>query len=332
MESISSSPNEIKGPSRLANKDGGQVDFEAAYGEPFSHTLDLSTWTQGEDLGSIYARIEQEVTSALSQEGERRSRVRNIVFPRLKGAPDAPPNAGEYRVPVAELERIHSGLLFNGQVEACDGTSLVHDTIPLTITQIGVCLVSYNGEGGSWVHRLFRRDLRSRGNDPVEEVLTLLRRREKREAVDRQDDDLSELARRGIMAYAERAILKERSTALWRMGHGNPAPYELLTGLWSSQLERLEISLKLIRWYVDHKRFVFVPSAPRQRHLLTIGDALDPLQFVIVRTLKRDIEQLIDRGGYRDSRGVRSAMEQFREEVAPNIVMGLYRVWKGAPA
>ncbi|HKV40044.1 MAG TPA: hypothetical protein VJX67_12590 [Blastocatellia bacterium] len=333
MENVSSSPNEVvRGASSLSDNERKQADFEAAYGEPFSQTLDLDTWTQGEDLGGIYARIEQEVSVALAQEGERRSRVRNMFFPRLKGAPDAPPNAGKYSVFPAELERIHSGLLFNGQVEACDGTSLVHDTIPLTITQIGVCLVSYNGESGSWTHRLFRRDLRSRGDDPVEEVLTLLKRREKREAVGREDDELSELARRGIMAYAERAILKDRSSALWRMGHGNPAPYELLTGLWSSQLDRIQISLNLIRWYVDHQRFVFVPSAPRQRHLLTIGDALMPMEFVIVRTLKRDIEQLIDTGGYRYHSGVRPAMEEFRDEVAPKIVMGLYRVWKGAPA
>jgi len=44
-------------------------------------------------------------------------------------------------------------------VEACDGTCSVHDTLPLTITQIGVCLVSYLGEQGAWGHRLFRRDL-----------------------------------------------------------------------------------------------------------------------------------------------------------------------------
>jgi len=33
------------------------VSFEAAFGEPFSKTLDLDTWTQGEDLAATYARI-----------------------------------------------------------------------------------------------------------------------------------------------------------------------------------------------------------------------------------------------------------------------------------
>jgi hypothetical protein len=309
------------------------TEFEAAYGEPFSETLDLDTWTLGEDLWATYSRLEQEVADALAREDDYRRQIRELVFSRLASAPGAPANAGVYRVKRDDLERIHFGLLFNGGVEACDGISLVHDTLPLTITQIGVCLVSYNGEQGAWAHRLFRRDLRARMTDPVEEVMAVLERREKREAQGQEGSPLSELARRGIMAYAERAILREKSVARWRMGHGSPAPYELLTGLWSSQRGRIDISLNLINWYVlEHKRFVFVPSAPRKRHLLTIGNALNPLEFAIVQTLEPEIENMIERGGYRDESGVRPAMQGFCREVAPQIVVGLYRVWEGAPA
>jgi hypothetical protein len=308
-------------------------EFEAAYGEPFSKTLDLDTWTHGEDLWAAYSRLEQEVAHALEREDEYRKQIREIVFSRLGTAPGAPTNAGVYRAQRKDLERIHFGLLFNGGVEACDGINVVHDTLPLTITQIGVCLVSYNGEQGAWAHRLFRRDLRARMADPVEEVIAILERRERREAQGQEGNPLSELARRGIMAYAERAILREKSNALWRMGHGSPAPYELLTGLWSSQHERIKISLDLIRWYVlEHQRFVFVPSAPRKRHLLTIGNALNPLEFAIVQTLEPEIENMIEKGGYRDESGVRPAMQEFCKEVAPRIVVGLYRVWEGAPA
>jgi hypothetical protein len=310
----------------------GSSDFEAAFGEKLSQTLDLDTWMLGEDIMSAYGRLEQEVAEALAKESEYRQKIREVVFSRLRNAPGAPSNAGVYQASRADLERIHSGLLFNGGVEACDGSSVVHDTVPLTITQIGVSLVSYNGQQGSWVHRLFRRDLRSRASDPVQEVLDVLERRERREAQGLGGDSLSELARRGIMAYAERAILAHKSDALWRMGHGSPAPYELLTGLWSSQYDRIKISLDLIRWYVlKHKRFVFIPSAPRKRHWLTIGNALDPLEFAIVQTLKPDIQHMIDTGGYRDESGVRPAMREFCEEVAPHIVVGLYRVWKGSP-
>ena len=154
-------------------------EFDAAFGESFAQTLDLDTWTLGGDLLESYARLEQEIAEAIAQETDRRKAVREVVFSKLKGRPGAPRNAGLYQAQRAELERVHRGLLFNGGVEACDGISVVHDTIPLSITQIGVCLVSYNGEQGSWSHRLYRRDLRSRMKDPVEEVLTLLDEREK---------------------------------------------------------------------------------------------------------------------------------------------------------
>ncbi len=318
--------------SPLAKPDAELAEFEASYGEKLSDALDLNTWTLGEDLAATLDRLEQEVGEALKREDETKRTVRQVVFPRLRNAPEAPTNAGLYQAQRQHLERIHTGLLFNGGVEACDGTSVVHDTIPLTITQIGVCLVSYNGQQGAWTHRLYRRDLRSKVADPVDEILAVLNRREKREAVGQEGDSLSELAQRGIMAYAERAILREKSSASWRMGHGSPAPYELLTGLWSSQRERIRVSLDLIRWYVlEHKRFIFVPSAPRKRHWLTIGNALRPLEFAIIQTLKPEIERMIENGGYREASGVKREMEKFRDEVAPEIVIGLYRTWEAAP-
>jgi hypothetical protein len=314
----------------LAKPSAELADFEEAYDEPLSRALDLDTWTLGEDLTSAYGRIEREVASAVAEENRVRKNVREVVFARLQGAPGAPVNAGVYQVRRTDVERVHVGLLFNGGVEACDGISVVHDTLPLTITQLGICLVSYNGEQGTWAHRLFRRDLRSRISDPVEEVLSVLERREKREAQGQGGDRLSELARRGIMAYAERAVLREKSDAQWRMGHGSPAPYEILTGLWSSHVDSINVSLDLIRWFVEeHKRFVFVPSAPRKRHFLTVGHALNPLEFAIVQTIQPEIDNMIETGGYRG--GVRAAMEAFRDEIAPKIVIGLYRVWEAAP-
>jgi hypothetical protein len=162
--------------------------------------------------------------------------------------------------------------------------------------------------------------------------MTVLEKRQKREAQGMGGDRLSELARRGIMAYAERAILKDRSKALWRMGHGSPVPYELITGLWASHEARIKVSLDLIRWYVlNHKRFVFVPSAPRKRERITIGNALRPLEYAIVQTLRPDLEAMLETGGYRERSGVRQAMESFVAEVGDQIVMGIYKAWDAAP-
>lgn len=319
-------------------------EFHAGFGESLTKTLDLETWTTGEDLASVYGRIEAEVRDAVEQEDHVRAEIRKKVFPLLGAYPGAPPGAGVYAADITHLDRIHRGLLFNGGVEACDGTQQVHDTLPLTILQVGISLVSYQGHQGTWGHRLFRRDLRVASGDPTQEMLELLERRERRGGLNHPSrrDTLSELARRGIMAYGERAILLRRSTAQWRMGHGNPAPYELITG--SGSLDLMIEATKIIRELVEHhQKFVFVSSEPSDRVLLTIGQALRPLEYAIIGTLKERIEKTVDGGHYRmrvsvDRHwdGVELSPEQwikkFRDDVAPQVVVGVYRATDLAPA
>lgn len=153
-------------------------EYTAAHGEALSETLDLSTWQPGADLSEMYARLEREVGEAVRKESEYQQQIRGSVFPLLRTRQGAPPCAGVFSVTIERLEDVHRKVLFNGAVEACDGTVASLDTLPMTITQIGVCLVSYRGNQGSWVHRIFRRDLRtSSRSDPIEETMDLLNRR-----------------------------------------------------------------------------------------------------------------------------------------------------------
>ncbi len=310
-------------------------EYVAAHGEKLSVTLDLDTWHAGEDLAAMYARLEQEVGEAVKQETEFQKRIRKTIFPMLRGRQGAPPCAGVYRVELDQLEEVHRKLLFNGAVEACDGTVVSHDTLPVTITQIGVCLVSYRGDQGSWVHRIFRRDLRTSTTvDPIDETIELLERRTRRAATGQGStrDRLSDLARRGIMAYAERAVLMKRSHAVWRMGHGSPTPYELMTG--SGMPALLRASLDLMRQIVDeHKRFVFVPSSTSERQLLTIANALRPREYALIDTNKPTLER-IAAGHYRGEGwgDLRDAVNAFVEDCGPKIVVGVYRASVLAPA
>lgn len=319
-------------------------EFREGFGEDLSNTLDLDTWMTGTDLNLIYGRLAQEVREALEQERALHKMIREDIFPRLSGYPGAPACAGVYEADIGNLEHIHRGLLFNGGVAGCDGTQQTHDTLPLTIHQIGVSLVSYQGDQGTWGQRLFRRDLRVSGKDSAQEMVELLERRERRGGLNQPDhhDTLSELARRGIMAHAERAILLHRSDATWRMGHGNPAPYELIIG--SGSLDLMIEATKIIRELVEgHQKFVFVASEPRDRVLLTIGQALHPMEYAVVTTLKDMIDKTVEKGHYRmnitvDSTwgGVRLGSEEwikkFRDVVAPQVVVGVYRATRLAPA
>lgn len=309
-------------------------EFAAGFGEALHHTLDLDTWQPGEHLAALYERLEAEITNALRQEDRLRSSIRQEIFPRLRTRPGAPADAGVWKASLEIIERVHRGLLFNGLVEACDGTSVVHDTLPITIAQIGVCLVSYQGDQGSWVNRLYQRDLRIGGPDPLEETLALLERRQQRTGFDAtsQRDRLSNLARRGIMAYAERAALLQKSQAPWRVGHGNPTPWELLTG--SGMPALADASLDLLHELImGHQRFAFVPSGPAARMLLTIGNALQPLEYAIVDSMQETLERTAG-GHYRGEAWGRllRRVQQFVADVGSQIVVGVYRASPIAPS
>jgi hypothetical protein len=246
---------------------------------------------------------------------------------------------------VPELQRIHHGLLFPGGVEACDATVQSHDTLPLTVTQIGVSTVAYNGSQGTWVQRLFRRDVRETLPDPTQEALLLLERRESRGGLNQTDeqDDLSRLARRAIMSYAERAVLLRRCSSPWRMGHGSPAPVELLVGTAGTLDLMIEATRMIEELICQHQKFVFVPSEAAGRLLLTLGDALEPLEFAIVETLRDRIWSVIDHAIYYwptssdttiDGRRLspREWIQRFRDEIASQVVVGVYRASELAPA
>jgi hypothetical protein len=318
--------------------------FREGFGEDIHHALDVDRWSSGEDLGEVYGRIDAEVREAVRQEERHLGTIRSVVFPRLFSYPGAPRATGVYRAERSDLEKVHRGLLFTGGVEAADGTLLSYDSLPLTIFQVGVSLVSYQGHQGVWSHRLFRRDLRVTGDDPTEELIELLSRRESRDGSNQtgRRDHLARLARRGILSYAERAIVLRRSEATWRMGHGSPAPFELITG--SGSLDLMIEATRVIRTLVEgHSRFVFVASEPSDRFLLTIGDALRPLEYAVVRTLKETIYGTVEGAHYR-SQGVTADTRwdgrkltpqewivRFRDEVAPQVVVGVYRATRLAP-
>lgn len=309
-------------------------EFRAAFGESLENALNLDTWRPGEDLAEMFQRLEQEVAEAVGQEAHLRERIRAELFPYVFSRRDRPSNAGCYRVQTSTLERIQRGLLFNGAVEACDGTCQAHDALPVTITQIGVSLVSYQGDQGTWIQRLYRRDLRVSGVDPVAEAIALLERRQKRDGVNAENtrDKLSELTRRGIMAYAERAILLHKSQALWRMGHGNPIPYELLTGgglVIDGDMPLLRQSLSVWRdLLMNHRKWVFVSSAPADRVALTLGNALYPLEFALVDTPVQTMRDIVD--GHLP-RGLKKEARAFVDEVGEQIVIGIYRASPAAP-
>src|SRR5207248_5468510 len=125
--------------------------------------------------------IDDEVREAEKVENARDQQIREEVLPRSALLPNMQKNAGKHETTPENIGSVQRGLLFNGGVEACDGAIQVHETLPLTIYQMGVSLVSYRGDQGTWGQRLFRRDLRHKGVE-VEELIEFLERRANRDA------------------------------------------------------------------------------------------------------------------------------------------------------
>jgi hypothetical protein len=302
-------------------------EFQATFGESLTRTLDLRTWLPGDDLARLYQELETEVMETVTHESGIVATIQREILPRLAGRPNAPAGAGVYRVSAEEIAHAHHVILFNGGVEAADGTFAAHDTLAVTIAQVGVCLVRYFGDSGSWVHRLYWRDLRATIADPLAEVLEIVERRQRRVGADRRGQ-LSALAQRAILAYAERAILLDRSEAPWRMGHGNPVAFELLSG--AGYMELLEAGIRLLERLIGgYRKIVYVPRATPERGLLTIGYALGPLEYAVIDDMRDRLLQIVEGRDY-DRVHLKLARD-FAEEIGPQLLLGVYRVSRSAP-
>jgi hypothetical protein len=136
-------------------------------------------------------------------------------------------------------------------------------------------------------------------------------------------------------------VLVEKSAAMWRVGHGSPAPYQLLSG--AGNPDMMIRSVRLLRRLIDdHQRFVFVASEPGERLYLSIGQTLHPCEYAIVGTLSDRIEQYVaglqfsGRVTVDDCWDEKSLLpelwvERFREEIASQVLIGVYRASPLAP-
>lgn len=106
----------------------GEAAFETAFSERLDRMLDIDSWLSEDDLAATYARVDEEVAAAAIDEDRYRQHIRQEVlspafFANIRRQHNLP-IAGKYQASVNDLQRVHTGLLFNGGVEACDGTSV----------------------------------------------------------------------------------------------------------------------------------------------------------------------------------------------------------------
>jgi hypothetical protein len=305
----------------------GDEDFRETFGEDPSTTLDIDTWDTGFDWKGAVTHFTAEIASAVGREDRVRAAIRREILPRLGRRPGMPHEAGVWKATPDQLATVCEGLLFRGRVEAVDGTFATYDSLPIGITQMGVAIIGYGGTSGTFSQRLFRKEMSSRGAGTFQEAKEFIDKRQNRYG-ESYKDQWTELARRCIRTYAERRVLVDKSEAEWRIGRGNPCAQELLTG--SGYMSLLEASLDVLQKLIlRHKKFVFVPNAPRDRGLLTIGYALTAGEYAILDTLENASARVVD--GWRYGGRYQEKAVAFVRECCPNVLRGLFRASDHSP-
>lgn len=322
--------NAVAAPTPL-EASAAERSYQDATGERLEQTLDIDNWDPAHRIAEQFDRLQSEIVDAQVREMESRREIRDQAFPLIANRPGAPPNAGVHEIELDKLRLVQQQLLFSGHVQAVDGASVVHQTLPMTIVQTAIALATYLGEGGTWGHRIFQKDVKVSGRTTLDRTLALLAQRQ---AAQEQDEaGISDMLRRGLMAHAELAVMARKAEAPWRMGHGHPLPKELLTGAGIPEL--IELSVPLFQeLMLQHKRFVYVPRGSNSRLLQTIGDALLPLEFAIVENLDGYMSGVIDQGHYGTKRfqHARTMLGKFQEDASGKLIAGVFRVSPHSPS
>lgn len=308
------------------------AEYKAITGESLGDTLDINTWQSGVRAIQAFDRLEQEIEQAEQLSGGLRKSIRENIFPHIR-SPGAPLCAGVFRATLADVKAAQNNVLFNGLVEACDANSHLFHTLSIQIIQIAVATTSYYGQEEMWAHRIYRRDIPLKGGPSVlDETLEILRRRSGGPENNGGRRKITDMMRRGVMTYMERVVLADKAQAPWRVGHGNPLAYELLSGAGITELIQKSIPV-LDRLILQHKRFLFIPSTTKKEHFLTIGDALDPLEYAIIDDATADLDRILE-GNYRGEwKSVAdNELTPFCREAGPAVVAGVYRASAMAPA
>ncbi|MBZ9760108.1 hypothetical protein LB553_04355 [Mesorhizobium sp. CA8] len=308
------------------------AEYKAITGESLGDTLDINTWQSGVRAIQAFDRLEQEIEQAEQLSDGLRKSIRENIFPHIR-SPGAPPCAGVFRATLADVKAAQNNVLFNGLVEACDANSHLFHTLSIQIIQIAVATTSYYGQEEMWAHRIYRRDIPLKGGPSVlDETLEILRRRSGGPENNGGRRKITDMMRRGVMTYMERVVLADKAQAPWRVGHGNPLAYELLSGAGITELIQKSIPV-LDRLILQHKRFLFIPSTTKKEHFLTIGDALDPLEYAIIDDATADLDRILE-GNYRGEwKSVAdNELTPFCREAGPAVVAGVYRASAMAPA
>lgn len=171
-------------------------------------------------------------------------------------------------------------LLGTGTVAACDGTISFVPLLGGSKVQVGVVIVSNDGDVVNLVTRMFETDLADDSKSAIEFFASL-----------REARKISNLLGRAIMLSGERKALLEHQ-ADWKMIHGEIIPHELRTG--AGDEANLEPAFNLIKGFVKSKNFIAVSEGSDDIDILNAAAILEPCEYIVIKSLTDSLTQFLE--------------------------------------
>jgi len=201
-------------------------------------------------------------------------------------------------------------ILMGGRVAAIDGTHAVFPMLSGVCCQIGVATTSY--ENKKAVGALIVSEQQVSGDETS--VLGILKRRKKSQKI------ISRMLIQAVMFYMERQKAVERDEE-WLMFNGDLVPQPLRTGIGS--FRALDPCLDICRKCMAREKIIGVLANSTDSELLSLGLALEPGEYIALRSYKEDLDEYLESAGLRGND--RAIMQDFNATYADHYVVGVYR-------
>ncbi len=238
----------------------------------------ISTVVEQANWQSIETHLDElrvRVDSSITQTNKLREQYRVEL---LENNPDL---QSKILTPSQESIKWAENLLKTGTVAASDGTISPVPLLGGSKIQVGVVIVTNQGERVSLVTRVFEAELNNNSNSATEFFTNL-----------RNSRKLSNLLARAIMLFGERNLLLEHS-AEWRLIHGELVPHELRTGA-GRPAQNLEPTFELINKYINSEKFIAVSESSDDIDILNAAILLNSGEYIVIRSLSDTLNLFLD--------------------------------------
>lgn len=307
-----------------------QIDEAFSSVVDFDHIVDRSNWhNPGDYYRSMPTKTRNIVQRVVASDDLLRNELRKVHFPDLvrEGTLMAWSRANPDYVEMLKQKK-----LFTGQVVAADGTLAKYESLSLVGAQIAISKVGYRGSTGQIVSDLVYWGKEVPNNPDIHAIVEAIRSRGK--ALPKK---LPNLFLYALMTYKERQVLLESPSEHFKLIQGPVFPHEMLSG--SGRAHAMVTCLDLIGRLIDDGNYACVVSnTSAYRELKMLGLALEPGEYIVVRTGTDLLEQYFVGANYTDTpipkynhRSQKNVFRQFQREYGDKVVQGVLRAHPLSP-